>query len=205
MGLFVALYFILLAFFIVLNSVAKPTDTLVEGAIKSVNKAFEPSGKSEKQNIAPVDGFAGKDKVTIALQRAFQAEFKAEGRFSTEGGNVFQVEFSQEELFEKASFTVRPDMKPFLDQLVDIVMGAPEGSKQEVAFMFGTGKNDVRVGLTRSQEFAIRRAGSLARYLKNKGLGGGLYSTGFTNVGEGTILAVFRSALNPPETLGLGG
>jgi len=204
MGLFVALYLILLAFFIVLAAMSEQAEVRSSAALESVNSTFPKGGHQKVPEINPAAKDAAQDTVLSGIQREFISEMNIPGRFSRAGGNAFEVQFPQEYLFQKGSFQVRPDMGPFLDQLIRILRQAPASNRQEVVFLFGSGKGAVRREITRSQEVAIRRAGSLARYLRNKGLPSGTFSAGFTAIPQSDIVAVFRNTLGRDETLKLG-
>ncbi|TNE66484.1 MAG: hypothetical protein EP335_03395 [Alphaproteobacteria bacterium] len=202
MGLFVALYLILLAFFIVLTSVSNQAVVRAAAAMQSVNKTFARDGQTDVPEVRPSDSdTAAQDTVLSSVQRSFLSEFEIEGRFLRSGGNVFEVQFPQDYLFAKGSFQVRSDMGPFLDQLVAAVRSAPPENRQEVAFLFGAGAGPVSREMTRSQEFAVRRAGALARYLREQGMPSGTFSAGFAAIPEGDVVAVFRSSLNRDETM----
>jgi len=198
MGLFVALYLILLAFFILLNSVSEQAVSRASEAIESVNSTFKKSKPLEnKLTIDPSsEEVASQDKVLNLVQRAFLAEMDIPGRFATKGGNTFEVEFPAEHLFQRGSLRVRPDKTPFLDQLINAVQAAPSFKPQQVALLFGSGVGTVDREMTRPQEIAVRRAGALARHLKRSGLPDGVFTTGFAAIPEGTIKAVFWSAPN---------
>ncbi|WP_417452144.1 hypothetical protein [Kordiimonas sp.] len=194
LGLFVALYLILLAFFIVLTSVSQHAADRAAVAMESVNQTFDARAENVRRNLDPrASDNPSNDTVLRSVQQSFYAEFGIEGRFGTRGGNTFEVEFPQEYLFTPGSFGIRQDMHGFLDQLLTAQQSGFADARQEIAFMFGSGKGPVAAEMTRSQEIAIRRAGSLARYLKGKGVPDGSLVTGFVGIDEGQILAVFRT------------
>ncbi len=199
MGLFVALYLILLAFFILLNAVSEQAAVKAEAAMNSVNVTFKENHRPENQlTVDPVAADEpANDVVLRQISRAFMSEMELQGRFSTAGGNVFEVQFPADNMFERGSFRVKPGMTGFLDQLIAAVREAPVGRKQSLALMFGAGVGAVDREMTRAQEIAVRRAGSLARYMQANGVPDGLYTIGFVAIPEGEILAAFQSASNP--------
>lgn len=198
MGLFVALYLILLAFFILMNAVSDVAANKAAVAMESVNVTFKESRQLDnKLTIDPsAADVASKDKVLSQIKRAFLAEMDLQGRFATKGGNTFEVRFPAEKLFQRGSLRVRADMTPFLDQLIAVVQSAPSDRPLQLAILFGSGEGVVSREMTRPQEIAVRRAGALARYLQRKGVKDGLFTTGFTSVPEGQIFAAFWSAPN---------
>jgi len=195
MGLFVALYLIMLAFFILLNAVSEPAVSKAADAMESVNTTFKESRQIDnKPTIDPsAADLAAKDQVLRKVGRAFLAEMKLPGRFGTNGGNTFEVQFPSENLFQRGSLRVRPDVTHFLDQLVEAVQSAPSGRRQQLAILFGSGTGSVDREMTRAQEIAVRRAGALARHLERQGIADGVFTTGFTAIPEGEIKAVFWS------------
>lgn len=194
MGLFVALYLILLAFFILLNAVSEQALNRADEAMRSVNSTFRESRQVDNNpTIDPsAEDIAARDAVLSQIRRAFLSEFDIEGRFASQGGNTFEVQFPADRLFQRGSFRVRASMTPFVDQLIAAVQSG--GGNQQVAFLFGSGEGAVAPEMTRPQEIAIRRAGSLARYLRRNAVADGVFTTGFTAVAEGQIKAVFWSA-----------
>lgn len=196
MGLFVALYLILLAFFILLNAVSEQAANRAAAAMESVNSTFR---ESKAQNLKPTadpnaQEIAANDAVLSNVERTFLAEMELSGRYAAHGGNTFEVTFPVDYLFEPGSFRVRRSMSPFLDQLIEAVRSAPADKAQQVAFLFGTGSSEVSRMMTRKQEMAVRRAGALARYVTANGLLETEFSVGFTSVSENEVLAVFWSA-----------
>lgn len=196
MGLFVALYLILLTFFILLNSMSQQIAGRAVAAMESVNDTFNVSKQID--NIVTIDpsaeNVAANDRVLSAVQRAFIAQMELPGRFGTQGGNTFEVEFPADRLFRRGSLKVKPEVTPFLDQLVTAVQLENKGRTSQLALLFGSGQGTVARVMTRPQEIAIRRAGALARHLKNSGVPDGTFTTGFAAIPEGQILAAFWSA-----------
>ena len=196
MGLFVALYLILLTFFILLNSMSQQTAGRAVAAMESVNVTFNVS--KQLDNNATIDpsaeDIAVKDRVLSAVQRAFLTEMELPGRFGTQGGNTFEVEFPAARLFRRGSLRVKPEVTPFLDQLVAAVQLGNRGNTSQLALLFGSGEGTVDRVMTRPQEIAVRRAGALARHLQNSGVPDGTFTTGFAAIPEGQILAAFWSA-----------
>lgn len=195
MGLFVALYLILLAFFILMNAVSTHAASKASEAMESVHSTFHLA--NQPKNRPTIDPSAqdipSNDLTLKAISRVFYTEMEISGRYSKAGGNVFEVEFPADYLFERGSMRVRKSMHPFLDQILAAVKSQGDGRKQ-LAFMFGVGTAQVDREITRSQEIAIRRAGSLARYLQEKGISDGDFATGFVAIPEGMVLAAFHTA-----------
>ncbi|MCK0070462.1 hypothetical protein [Kordiimonas laminariae] len=209
MGLFVALYMILLAFFIMLNAVSEQKTSKAQEVMKGVNAAFskesdDQSRQPGEQTTLPNDEVKPEnDPLLIELSRSFGGEFDVNGKFSINKGLVYEVELPADSFFEKGSFRIRPDMEPFLDRIAKLVLDRENNETRNVAFMFGSGEGLVSRDLTRSQEFAVRRAGAIARFMKLQGVPDGMFHTGFIQIPEGKILAAFRNV--PPVRFENGG
>lgn len=204
MGLFVALYLILLAFFIMMNAVSEQKTSKAQEVMQGVNAAFskESDDPSDKGEVTPLPNDQLKpenDPLLIELSRSFGAEFNMNGRFSINNGLVYEIELPADRFFEKGSFRVRSNMEPFLDRIAKLVLKREHNETRHIAFMFGVGDGLVARDLTRSQEFAVRRAGSIARFMKLQGVPDGMFYTGFIQIPEGKILAAFRNV--PPVRL----
>ncbi len=193
MGLFVALYLILLAFFIILTSVSRQSAMRASEALESVNTTFKeltPARNGESQNAVQS---AASDPVLIDIQRAFTSAFNVQGQFAVAGGNIYQVLMPVDYLFEPGSFRVRPSVHPALEELLMVLQQAPTQGRQELALLFGRGQEgQVDRELTRTQQIAIRRAGSFGRFMEERGFSN--FSAGFADIGTEEIMLVFRNA-----------
>jgi len=194
MGLFVALYLILLAFFIVLTSISQQSSSRATAAMESVNATFKQAGIADNGFDPAELKSAASDPVLIEIDRAFSSAFNVKGQYAVSGGHIYQVQLPGAYLFEAGSFRVRTNVHPVLDQLLAALQGAPNGETQEMALLFGSGTGNVDRELTRSQEIAVRRAGSFARYMSERDFSN--ISSGFLPLPEGQIMVVFRNKNN---------
>lgn len=194
MGLFVALYLILIAFFIVLTAISQQSAARASAAMESVNAVFNDIGVTDNGIDQDDLRSAASDPVLIEIERAFSAAFNITGQYAVSGGHIYQVQLPATYLFEPGSFRVRTDIHPVLDELLAVLKNAPSGQKQEMALLFGSGSPTVDRELTRSQEIAVRRAGSFARYMQDQAFNN--ISSGFSALEEGQIMLVFRNATN---------
>ena len=192
MGLFVALYLILLAFFIILTSVSRQSALRASDAMQSVNSTFKETDPVRNGDSATAVQSAASDPVLIEIERAFTSAFDVRGQFAVAGGNIYQVRMPVDYLFEAGSFRVRPSVHPALDELLGVLDNTPSGHKQELALLFGRGDGTVDREVTRTQQIAIRRAGSFGRYMEQGGFRN--FSAGFADIGTEEIMLVFRNA-----------
>jgi len=194
MGLFVALYLILLAFFIVLTSISQQSTARASAAMESVNAAFTDAGVADNGFSQTDLRSAASDPILIKIERAFSTAFDIKGQYAVSSGYIYQVQLPATYLFEAGSFRVRTSVHPVLNELLAVLKNAPNGRKQEMALLFGSGAGMVDRELTRSQEVAVRRAGSFARYMQERDFSN--ISSGFMALPGDQIMVVFRTAEN---------
>ena len=206
MGLFVSLYLILLAFFIVLNSISNQQASRAGAVMESVTDTFvrkHPASADTPDPLNETQEPGPKDELLTDIEGMFQTEFALSARYPAEGGTVLEVTIPAAYLFVAGDLEVRSDRHAFLRDLTDVLSKTDGIHRQEVAFLFGSGEGLVSSTLSRQQELAVRRAGSLGRLLRSMGLEGGAYSTGFAPVKEGEIVALFRRAPRKGDDLDL--
>jgi hypothetical protein len=195
MGLFVGLYLILLAFFIMLTAVSSPSTDRASAAMESVNSTFEqPIGSFKPDSVQSDLTISSSDPTLLKIQNIFNSEFDIKGEFSIRDGNIFQVRMPVDYLFESGSYLVRETVHPLINQVVEGLADAPYGTELEMALMFGIGQRVAEREMTRTQEVAVRRAGSFARYVEARGQAN--FSAGFVSIPVGEILVIFRVTPN---------
>ncbi len=192
MGLFVALYLILLAFFIVLTAVSQQSASRASAAMESVNTAFKEAGDTRNGSNLKAMRSAASDPVLIEIEKAFTSAFDVKGQYAVAGGNIYQVKLPLDYLFEPGSYRVRGTIHSTLDELLSLLRTAPTTQKQELTLLFGSGPGMVDRELTRTQEIAVRRAGSFARYMEDGGFSN--FSAGFADIAVDEVMLVFRNA-----------
>ncbi len=195
MGLFVSLYLILLAFFIVMNSMADAASENKQEALDSVAKTFKNSKKPTKATTAQ-GGEAianGPDPILNDIAQLVTSELDVTGSFPQKRTDIFRVDHSVDSLFERGSFQVHFSKRPFIKNLSKILLSAPAGEKTRVSFLFGTDGKPTTDALTRREEIAVRRAGALARTLRGAGMVDGTFNVGFAGHSAATIIAVYQT------------
>ena len=133
---------------------------------------------------------ASADPVLVAIQSSFLSEFDIPGEFDVSDGYIYQVQLPVTYLYEPGSYLVRPAIHPVIDQILKSLQSAPYGSKQHMVLLFGKGVGSTDRELTRTQQIAVRRAGSFARYVEERGLRD--FGSGFTEIPEDEVLVLFR-------------
>ncbi len=193
--IFVSLYLILLAFFVVMNVISNQVSSRTSAALESVSSTFKkPFPDFSDQIDLDAAGKTGSHNDFVSsLKGLFTAEIEIKGRFSAQGGNVVSFEVPVEMFFASDNVRVRANKNVLLDDIATLVTSAPKGYRREVAFMFGSGRNTVDPGFLRGQVLSNRRAGALARLLTLRGFPDGTFATGFIPADRKNIIVLFRT------------
>ncbi len=196
MGIFVSLYLLLLAFFVVLNSISNQEQSRAGAVMESVNSAFKKQF-APKANFIDLltkpDAIAPNDEFVDDVRGFLASVLGLEGRFPTDGGNLLQVNLPVSAIFETGTAALRPDRDAFIAQLTDMVLREKPGEHREVEFIFEIGARSLSVTPQPEQTLAVRRASLLADSLILEGFPVAGLSTGIVPGAAETIRVVFRS------------
>jgi hypothetical protein len=162
---FLSLFVLVLAFFIVLVSISTVEATKSKAVMQSLTSTFttivpagaEPSDFTAKEGEI-LGGSAFQEKITGLFATAFQVA-KVE---IVKPGRLMQVEMPAGALFADREARVRPTAKPFLDRVVAALGARPPGLSFEMEFVIGAGRPPDRM-LPVGQSLEMARAGSFAR------------------------------------------
>lgn len=162
-SLFVSLYLIILAFFMVLNSISNQSQTKVKSATDSVTSAFDNPFEPDADFVDVTGGESTKfanDEFYEQLRGVFASLIGFEGRFPTQGGNVIRVEFNQSTLYEEESSDFRSDQQAFLTQLASFLKTEGVGTVREIEYILYTG-DSFPAGPEYWNNISILRSGAL--------------------------------------------
>lgn len=213
-SLFVSLYLIILAFFMVLNSISNQSQTKIVSATESVSRAFDNPFAPEADFIDVAeteDTLLPNDEFYEQLQGVFASLIGFEGRFPTQGGNVIRVEFNQSDIYEEDSPIFRDDQRGFFFQLARFLQNESIGTIREVEYMIYSGDNPPS-GPAYWEDLSILRAGVIVERLKTMGVRENQLSIGVATGEEDKIKVSFfirdavssRQSLEEADRQGLG-
>ena len=199
MGLFVSLYLILFAFFIILNAISNQTVIRTAAVMESVSDTFKadnPGRNDDVQLDVDEPAIGPTDSILTDIRGLFETEFNIPGKIPAGGQGSVEFTFPTRFLFADGSLIVRSDSHPFLQSLIRIMDRNSTRRPVELLFLFGSDTGSEGANNTQLQELAIRRAGSLARFMRSSGVRDGAYGTGFTalDTEEIRVLVHHRSA-----------
>lgn len=206
-GLFVSLYLIVLAFFVVMNSISNQDQSKVNAATESVTRAFgnpfEPEAdfvdvSADEQALTPNDEFHDRILGVFASLVGF------EGKFPTKGGNVVKVQFKTSDLFEDGSRDFRPEQQAFLQQLSGFLAGGRDSEKREIDIVIFSGKN-LPGGPKYWENINILRAGAFVTQLQEMGVEENKLSIGMVKGQEDRMVLSFYNRERLSAVQGLAG
>lgn len=192
LSLFLALYLMLLAFFITLLSLSTFEEERAARAVDSVNATFS---RSETTALGRFTGDAG-----VAVQEARAWQDTLEGVFEAaipavkvtrrSRGRIMELEFPADALFVPGEARVREVHLPLLDRIVAGLSSAPPGYRYVMEFVTGsdypTG-DMMPLGVTP----AVERAAVLARTMVERGAAPGGVVTGVSAAEAGRARMTF--------------
>lgn len=165
LSLFISLYVILLAFFIVMNAISNQETARAVAVLESVERAFE-------RPFPPLARTPG--LVPPAPHRALDSSFLVDagelvsplvGRvpdFPERGGNQFSIELDAHRLFFENDARLSEQAERFLDSLASLLSGAPAEVRREALFLLGTRGSEGGLALARADRLgrALQAAGA---------------------------------------------
>ncbi|MBL6954478.1 MAG: hypothetical protein ISR50_17705 [Alphaproteobacteria bacterium] len=189
-----SLYLLLVAFFILLNSMAHYEVSRVEEVMGSVKSEFRnqwavaDTGLSvpSQRGLAPaVDDFHGE------VRQFFEETLPVDHVEPERRGDMIRFAVPVDDLFRPDAVAPRPRGRAFLDRMASSLKKVRPGLQAEVEMVLGTGitlpGGDDAVGA-----FEMRRVSSLAHALRRRGVAAMAMRTGLMPGDPGQISFIFR-------------
>lgn len=171
-GLFVSLYLIMLAFFVVMNSISNQDQNRVSAATESVTRAFKNPFEPEADFVdvsANQTAVTPNDEFYDQILGVFASLVGFDGKFPTRGGNVVKVKFRLSDLFEDNSNVFRDNQRAFLQQLAGFLKAGRDSEKREIDIVISSGDR-LPTGPDYWRDINILRAGAFVHRLKKMGV-----------------------------------
>ncbi len=193
--IFVSLYLILIAFFMVMNSISNQETVRAAAAMDSVSTAFK---KIHLPKVNVVDLLAKKqldvhsDEFYQEVKGVLAGLIDFPGKYPSPGGNVMRVEMPAETLFKGTAAHVRADQTRFMNALADLLTREGTNERREIEILF-TAPPGFMTGDAPWHSLFVRRAANIAADLEDRGVPGGQVSAGLVEGDRATIWLVFSS------------
>lgn len=194
-ALFLGLYLILLAFFILLSTISSLSVSKSAAAVGSINSAFRSDSRVEAltgDSILLVQGAGQLDRNLLGAVRAsFSGAFPNEEIDETVVGTAVRFVLSMDRIFQPGSPAVQEEADDLLERLAASLESSAVGFRNEVEVVLRTGADLRSVG-NPERRLLIERAGTLAREMVAKGVHVRSVQTGLRAGTSGTIAFFFR-------------
>jgi hypothetical protein len=168
---FLSLFVLVLAFFIVLVSISTVEATKSKAVMQSLTSTFTatlPAGTERSDFTAKegeiLGGAAFQEKITGLFATAFQVA-RVE---IVKPGRLMHVELPAGTLFADGEARVRSSAHPFIDRVVAALGARPPGLRFDMEFVIGAGRAPDRM-LPVAQSLEMARAGAFAREMLARG------------------------------------
>ena len=193
-GLFVSLYLIILAFFLMLTALSQQVIDRAFDVSEAMQKTF---GGSQDKVRERFDKFGSRvdptdEPILQGVNQWARDEFDTIGRFDTNNGNEYRVELPLGVFFQLGSATLNPEMDDSIERLMDSVTIAKQDKLLEVTLyqgMFAIGDEPAAV---RQRALAYRRASALVAGLRSNGFRKRQVQVGEASIGSDQIRLQFR-------------
>lgn len=178
--LFLALYLLLLAFFILLNAISETADARVSAAVESVKEAFTDRRPETDEfvDIAenPESLLVSEDYIEN-VKAVFSTSLNEKGFHESLAGDLLRVSVPVEVFFPPGSATMQLGVSKLFEALSASLSAPVTGERRQLEIVLGSGPK-MPGGSDLGNALEIRRAGSLARALRARGLPPGSLTTG---------------------------
>jgi len=187
--LFLSLYLLVLAFFILLVSISSTEEVKSKALMESLTSTFS-SVLPPRMDLTAFNATTGDFLAADEFQR------QVTGLFSTvvgvvkveaiQPGRLMRVELDGDSLFELDKDVIREGQYGFMDRLVAALSANPPGLRFELEFVVPIAQNSVG-DLPTEQTLSVRRAGAFARDILARGAPPGAVSIGVKNSEVNTV------------------
>lgn len=195
-SLFLSLYLVLLAFFILLNALSKIEEKKARETMKSINETFSRSeGIDIKPELEEIKEGSIEEEYTqgaylsgimkIAKENINEPDIKI-----TTFGNYIRITYPIERFFEPASSRIMGKQKSLLTKIADEVSTIPEGQRMDVDFTIGVDGSQAS-SPDASNNLSVARSGEFARFMESIGVSQHLISVGIKPSVKGVVKITF--------------
>lgn len=143
--LFLSLFLLLLAFFILLNALSTFERHRAQAVVRSVQNTFQSRIEPDKQTevLVPSIGVDPEpETVTAELERIWLTRFPLAQIDQIQPGSTFQLTLEMSDVFEPDSAAIRPDRADLIRATATVLAGRPEGYLTQVQGLVGIARFD---------------------------------------------------------------
>ena len=199
--LYVGLFVVLLAFFIMLVSTSRPDSGKTSAVVDSLQTTFATRAGSTQDDEGL---FAPGASALTELGGDLAGLLRVAHVRRAAGGQELRVTVPASELFSAETAEVRETCLPFIDRVVATLAAPPSGVRLELAFSLGARPATAASGRKAGDELAlaVRRGGAFARALVARGAPPAVVAIGLDPGHPGQALLAFRDSAFKPAAQG---
>lgn len=190
---FLSLYLLLLAFFILLNTLSQTEKSRMEAALGSIDATFrsEVETKLQSRTATSTPGpVIGLDSLQAELRHLFEAVLPV-GQFRIiEKGNLIQIVTRSDLIFVPDRPALRTTRTNLMEGIAAGLTQTGDGARYEVEFQIGTGPALPKTGAA-GRSLSVMRAGAFARDLRARGLPKRMIAAGISPGNPDTVRITF--------------
>ena len=190
---YLSLYLLLLAFFILLNTISQREQKRAQMAIGSVAATFRAPLPADVVELTTSTGrglLEASDPFQREIRRIFEETLAIEQAKVLTEGNVMRITVAASALWLAESGRFRPAIGPFLERIADGVARQEEGARFEVEMIVHTGASMPALS-SGPLPLALRRAGAFARRMRAAGVPAHSISAGIGQGDAGSVQLSF--------------
>ena len=185
-ALFLALYLLLLAFFILLNTISTFEEVKTREVQESLSSAFA-SILPPTTSLNPLTSLSGPlvqaQKKQEDLAKLFKTDVKVTKVEVIQPGKLMEVIMYTDQLFDPEEARLRVTQTDFINRLAATMDGSPDGLRYEVELLMGA-EADKRGRLSPAQTLPVARVGAFARAIEAAGAPKGTAYVGLNPSGD---------------------
>lgn len=193
--LFLSLYLVILAFFILLNSIAQINKEQSKQTVASVNKAFtseKPTETFKKQEIQEPEGQEiSLDAYFAQLSSHLEETIQIVDAKKDIAAGTMTLTIPADTLFLPKTATLNSNKKSTLEKIAASISPNKAGTFIEIEFLLHSA-HFLKGESPSANMLIVNRAGTLARAMISLGVRKNLLSTGIENGNDGNIEVTFR-------------
>ena len=191
--IFLGLYLLLLAFFILLNTISTIDENKSQQATDSVGIAFSeimPDALRSKEELISKGAVLELDSYQGQVQAALATIIRLVETETTSGGQ-FRVKTSVEQIFDATGEGLIDDAVVFLDKIAKVLKRDEPGIRRELEVILGVGET-LPEKIDAGSSLPMRQVTQFVHQLVEREVPAELISIGLGPGGEGSILMFFN-------------
>ena len=194
--LLLSLKLILLAFFVLLNSLSEFETQKTQAVLDSVDRAFRGkivTPRDAADTAASLGVLRLPRSLVNEIGSLFESFVPQAKMRQTRQATALRVEMPIGSLFKPGADKIRPERKVLIRRLARALMGDPSGVlKYELSFLHGLPEGVAGRPAEAGVSLAVRRADSIARYLVRQAIPPDVVAVGLEPESPDTVVFVLR-------------